>query len=61
LPRLERDRLLRRIEELQQTLRHTRSDDVRVALEQALDDCRARLRELDQLLGETGRELAGGH
>ena len=60
MPRLERDRVLRRIEELQQTLRHTRSDDVRVALEQALDDCRARLRELDELLGEKGPELAGG-
>ena len=61
MPRHERDRILGRIEELQQTLRHTRSDDVRVALEQALADCRQRLRELEQLLGETGREVAGGH
>jgi hypothetical protein len=61
LPRHERDRILRRIEALQQTLRHTRSDDVRVALEQALDDCRQRLSELEELPGERGREVAGGH
>jgi hypothetical protein len=60
LPRHERDRLLRRIEELQQTLRKTRSDDVRVALEQALDDCREHLREVEELVGERGREVAGG-
>ena len=46
---------------LQQTLRHIRSDDVRVALEQALDDCRQRLSELEELPGERGREVAGGH
>jgi hypothetical protein len=61
LPRHERDRILRRIEELQQMLRHTRTDDVRVALEQALDDCRQRLRELEELLGERGHEVAGRH
>jgi HPt (histidine-containing phosphotransfer) domain-containing protein len=61
LPRHERDRLLRRIEELQQTLRKTRSDDVRVALEQALDDCREHLCEVEELLGERDREVAGGH
>lgn len=61
MPRHERDRLLRRIEELQQMLRHTRSDDVRLALEQALHDCRQRRGELEKLLGEREQELAGGH
>jgi hypothetical protein len=51
MPRLERDRLLLRIDELRQTLEDTRSDDVRETLQQALGICMARLAELDEVLG----------
>ena len=51
MARLERAELLLRIDELQQTLRHTESEDVRRTLLQALADCTTRLAELDELLG----------
>ena len=40
--RLERDQLLLRIDELKQTLEHTRPDDVRETLQEALSICLAR-------------------
>ena len=51
MPRLERDELLLRIGEIQATLQHTESEDVRETLTQALADCNTRLAELDALLG----------
>jgi hypothetical protein len=51
MARLERAELLLRIDELQQTPRHTESDDVRRTLQQALADCTTRLAEIDELLG----------
>ena len=51
MPRVERETLLDRISELQLTLRHTRSEDLREVLEQTLADCIIRLAELDELLG----------
>jgi hypothetical protein len=52
MPRIERETLLLRIAELQQTLGHTRSDDVRAALQQTLADCIIRLAELDEILAD---------
>ena len=51
MPRVERETLLNRISELQLTLGHTRSEDVRAVLEQTLADCIIRLAELDEILG----------
>ena len=49
--RPERARVLFRIDELQQTLRHTQSDDVREAIQQALATCWKRLAALDARIG----------
>ena len=43
----ERDRILARIAEIEQILRHTTSDDVRLTLHQALADWEKRLAPLD--------------
>ena len=51
MPRLERDRVLSRIAQLEVVLRETRSDDVRETLRHALEDCKRRLAELNTQLG----------
>jgi hypothetical protein len=56
MPRLERDRVLARIGELESTLRETRSEDVRETLRQALADCMTRLSELNVQLGIESQE-----
>ncbi len=56
MPRLERDRVLARIGELESTLRETRSEDVRETLLQALADCMTRLSELNVQLGIESQE-----
>ena len=38
--------------EIQQTIGHTRSDDVRAVLQQTLADCIIRLAELDEIIGD---------
>jgi predicted phage gp36 major capsid-like protein len=43
----ERERVLARIVEIQQTLLKTRSPDVRDALQQAIADCQARLAQIE--------------
>ena len=43
--------MLFRIDELQQTLRHTQSEDVREAIQQALATCWKRLAALDARIG----------
>jgi hypothetical protein len=48
MPHRERDRLLARIAEIRQALRHAASEDVRATLRDALDDCERRLAELDR-------------
>ncbi len=53
MPQVEREELLLRIDELRETLRHTRSEDVRVTLQDTLALCTQRLAELDEILGET--------
>ncbi len=53
VPQVEREELLLRIDELRETLRHTRSEDVRVTLQDTLALCTQRLAELDEILGET--------
>jgi hypothetical protein len=50
MPRLERETLLVRIADLQETLRLTESEDVREAVMSAIADCDQRLRELTTLL-----------
>jgi len=49
----ERERVLARIAELHETLRHTSSPDVRQTVRKAVADCEARLAELD------GQNVAG--
>jgi len=56
MPRLERDRILARIVELELTLPETRSEDVREMLQQALADCMKRVTELSALLGFESEE-----
>jgi hypothetical protein len=51
MPRMERDRILARIVELELILQAMRSDDVRETLQQALADCMKRLAELNAQLG----------
>jgi len=50
MPRSERERVLRRIGELEALLRQTHADDVRATLTSALEDCQRRLVELDALI-----------
>jgi len=47
----ERDRVLARIDEIEQILRNIQSDDVRRTLRQALADCEQQLVELDARWG----------
>ena len=47
----ERDRVLARIDEIEQILRNIQSDDVRRTLRQALADCEQQLAELDARCG----------
>jgi hypothetical protein len=51
VPRVEREELMLRIDELREALRHTRSEDVRVTLQATLAECRKRLAELNEILG----------
>ncbi len=50
-PRPQRDKVLFRIGELQQTLSYTQSDDVREVIQQALATCWKRLAALDARIG----------
>jgi len=51
MPRLERDRVLRQVAELQATLGEVKSEDVKETLLEALAERRRLLSELDAQLG----------
>ncbi len=55
MAQVERDIVLRRIEELQTTLRVTKSDDVRETLALALADCLQQLGVLETQIGTEPR------
>jgi hypothetical protein len=59
MPKVERDRLLTRIAELQAALRDTNSADLRTTVREAIADCEERLAELERPAPVLAEQTAG--